>query len=240
MAVRADGSTDRLSRTTSLPTNTGFSMLGWFKISVDRNAYSSFFNYGTGNTKKTLQTDASGVTLVLWEGTFESGTGATLTVGTRYHLAMVHDDGASELRAYVNGVLNITAEVSSGNPGSPIEIFQAESAEWLNGCAAAVKIYSAILTAPEIAQEMWQYIPSRVANLNSWYPLLSIADDQVDYGGGGLTLTVGGTLATEDGPPIPWKGRGRRMVTAAAGDGPAFLAGRPMVVLQAVPRASSW
>jgi hypothetical protein len=218
MAVRADGSTDRLSRTTSLPTASSFTMMGWFKISVDRNDYSSFFNYGTGSTKKTLQTNATGTALVTWDGMFEVATGQSLVAGTWAHVAMTFN--GSNLVPYVDAVAGGSGGSGSGNPGSPIEIFQSESSEWFNGCVAAVKIYSAVLTAAEIAQEMRQYLPVRTLNLNSFYPCLSVADDQVDFSGAGLTLTVGGTLATEDGPPIPWKSGSGRLVYVAAGGGP--------------------
>ena len=42
MAVRFDASGDLLKRDASLPTRTAFTVMGWFKITTDRNDYSTF------------------------------------------------------------------------------------------------------------------------------------------------------------------------------------------------------
>jgi hypothetical protein len=46
MAVRFDASGDYLRRTTNLPPIAGFTVMGWFKITTDRNNYSTFIGYG--------------------------------------------------------------------------------------------------------------------------------------------------------------------------------------------------
>src|SRR4029453_3840258 len=72
--------------------------------------------------------------------------------------------------------------------------------EWLNGCAAALKVYNVVLTADELKKEMRCYTPVRTDNLNGWYPMLL----HTDLGQYGPAWTAGGTLATENGPPIAW------------------------------------
>ena len=75
--------------------------------------------------------------------------------------------------------------------------------EWLNGNAAAVKIYSAVLSDAEVAAEMNRLTPVRTTNLNSYYPLQSTTTASNDFGGGNQTLTKGGTLANDaSGPPV--------------------------------------
>jgi hypothetical protein len=103
-------------------------------------------------------------------------------------------------------VLDITAASMPGSvTNAKLWIGNDNDAEFLNGRAAAIKLYDAVLTPAEIVQEMRQYLPARTANNNGWYPLFTTNDDQTDFSGLGRDWTVGGTLATEDGPPIPWK-----------------------------------
>ena len=222
MAVRFDALDETFIRSTNLPTNTAFTMMGWFMISVDRNDYSTFLSYGTsvGTNKKTLQTGADGVTLTLWDGLAEDA-GTTLSVGTWYHITLTHD--GTTPRGYLNGVLDVSG-TNIVDPLTSIEVGRSENSEWLNGRAAAIKIYSAVLTTDEMLQEMRQYLPVRTANINSWFPLFNttpIADysgNAFDFGFGGGSITV------EDGPPIPWKaGRQRILIPpAAAGGGPVI------------------
>lgn len=223
MAVRFDASADALYRTASLPTITSFTIMGWFNVITNRSAYSTFMEYGLfdGGTWYNLSTNATGgttVTLALTNGSSET-LGGTLTVGTWAHLAMtVSGTGAGQNLVYRNGVLNITGAGSSSPTAVRLYIGSNSIGEWLNGRAAAVKIWSAALTANEILNEMVQYMPVRTTNLNGFYPFFT-STDLKDYGGGATTWTVGGTLTSEDGPPIPWvvMPPRRRTATAAAG-----------------------
>jgi hypothetical protein len=88
-------------------------------------------------------------------------------------------------------------------PVNIISIGGYSGTEQFNGRVANLKIYSAALTANEIKAEMRQYLPVRTADLNAWTPLLTHTDLS-DYSGQGNGWTAAGTLATEDGPPIPW------------------------------------
>jgi hypothetical protein len=75
----------------------------------------------------------------------------------------------------------------------------------LNGRIAAVKLWHIELTQEQIAAEMRQYKPIRLANLDGFYPLLDVGNGTQDFSGFATSnLTSNGTLATEDGPPIPW------------------------------------
>lgn len=227
MAVRFDASGDDLRRTANLPTITAFTIMGWFQIVVDRNAFSCFMAFGSnagGGAYYALQTPADGTTLALWNNSSSvSGTG--LSTGTWYHLAFTcAGTGAGQLLAYLNGVLDITHSGNAGPSAGRIEIGNDLDSEFLNGRAAAIKIYSAVLTAAEIAQEMRQILPLRTANLNGYYPLFSTDDDEIDFSGAGNNWTVTGTLATEDGPPIPWgAGRRRFLYSPAAAAASGYL-----------------
>lgn len=208
MAIRTDASGEQVSRLTSLPGITSFTMMGWFQIVTDRNVFTAFMCYGASGNGflYETQTQSDGTSLAGWNG-ITTFNGSALSVGTWYHLAMtVAGTGAGQFLIYLNGVLDITADGNVTNPNEKIYYGNSDSNEWLNGKFAAGKIYSAVLTANEINQEMRQYLPVRTANLNTFCPFLTIegGSSTVDYSGNTFDMTVtGGSL--EDGPPIPWK-----------------------------------
>lgn len=225
MAVRLDADADGFSRTTGLPGITSFTMMGWFQPIVDENDETPLLFYGDSSPYPahfySMGMGSDGVTLSLWNGTADAGS-VVLTMGTWYHIAFtVAGTGANQALGYVNGVLEMTNNGSASVTNERIAIGDNnETSEFLNGNVAAVKIWAAVLSAAEIANEMRQYLPVRTANLNTFSPMLTTADDEIDYSGNGNTWTVGGTLATVDGPPIPWKaGRRHVLIPAAAAPG---------------------
>src|SRR5690606_31777960 len=74
--------------------------------------------------------------------------------------------------------------------------------EWLNGRMAAVKIWTAALSANEIQAERDYTSPLRTANLRAWYPF-EVAET-TDHSGNGETLSGGSSPSTEPGPGIPF------------------------------------
>jgi hypothetical protein len=70
---------------------------------------------------------------------------------------------------------------------------------------ACTKVWDAALTQAELELEMARMLPVRYANLHAWYPMFPGATERlVDYFSAGKTLTAGGTLTDEAGPPIGW------------------------------------
>src|SRR5580765_3371383 len=243
MAIRGNAAGESLTRTTNLPTLSGFTMMAWMRISVDRNAVSTLPTAGAAATaeEKTLKTATDGTTLNLWNGSTLVTGGTNLVAGalpiTWYHVAMVYDGTSSPdvLRAYVNGALDLNADaVGLTDPTGKIWIGDDNAGEWLNGSYVAIKIYSAVLTPAEIQQEMRQIMPARLANLNSWTPghSTNLVDCGRDYSGAGNNWTQNGTLNVDQvAPPVPWKqGKKRRMVTTVAG-GVTFTPGGGLATL---------
>jgi len=72
---------------------------------------------------------------------------------------------------------------------------------WATGSVACAKVWAASLTPAELYQEMWSVRPRRLANLNSWSPLMV---DYADYSGNGYGWTLTGSPAYADGPPVGW------------------------------------
>lgn len=201
---------------------TAFTVMAWVKLSVDRNAFSCVFAFGasSGGDYNSLNAQSDGTTLEVYNSS-TSTSGASLTAGTWVHLAWTGD--ATNLLAYVNGVLNIT-RAQDGTPptNGKLWIGSNNDTEWFNGCFAAIKVYSATLTAAEIANEARQQLPIRTANLYAFMPSRNVGEQGVDYSGAGNTFTIGGTLATEDGPPVPWVNYQEDAVYIAAGGNTAF------------------
>ena len=220
MALRFNASGDRLSSTTNLPGAAAFTLMGWVYIAVDLNLFGSLLVYGdsVGPKFAYVGVDGTGTTLNLYDG-INDNAGSALSLATWYHVALAGNLNGS-LTAYLNGVSNVTATGDAANSSERIELMNNTANENIDGRLAAVKIYSAILTAPEILQEMRSFRPVRTANLNTWLPCVDrvVADNALDMSGNGYDMTVGGTLTVEDGPPIPWgQGRKKYFIPLAAG-----------------------
>src|SRR5690606_11748899 len=74
--------------------------------------------------------------------------------------------------------------------------------EWLNGRMAAVKIWTAALSANEIQAERDYTSPLRTSDLRAWYPF-EVAET-TDHSGNGETLSGGSSPSTEPGPGSPF------------------------------------
>lgn len=227
MAVRFNDPSDSISWTSNIPARP-WTIMGWFKISTDRNAISCFFAWGDDGTIDYVVagTLSNGTTLNTYIGSDVSG--SALTVGTWYHIAGVMTS-TTDYKIYLNGVLDIThTGNSSASSNGRIWIGNNHDNSWLNGCAAAIKVYSVALTPREILSEMQTYQPRRLANLHVWRPLLSTSGQTLSYGGSRNVATVGGVLDTERGPPgVAWGRGSRRYVrpieVAAGGTVPRFM-----------------
>jgi hypothetical protein len=207
-SVRFDSVSDELFRTSNLPPIGNFTMMGWFKFVGDTNAYSAFLRLGhesTSNGYNLLRCCGGGWReLDLWNGAGIWTALNSFQLGSWYHLAVVvSGSGAGQVKTYVNGALALT---SAGNPNVTAARFSIGNdthQEWLNGNAAAVKLYDVALSGAEIAKEMNALAPVRTSNLNSWYPLQSSGTATLDYSGNNRPLSQGGTLLTDsNGPPV--------------------------------------
>jgi len=204
-AVRFDAITDELVRTTNLPAVTGFTLMGWFRIAGDGHSYSTMLGLGqptSSNAYLVMMCCGNGWRqLMLWSGSGYA-LGSNLALNTWYHVAMtVSGTGAGQVSAYLNGKLDFSIGGNAAVTGDRLSIGNDSHSEWLDGSAADVKIYNAVLTPAEIAQEMTSYAPVRTAGLNSWYPLQSASDAPTDYSGNSYTMRVAGTLTDDPGGP---------------------------------------
>jgi hypothetical protein len=222
MAVRFDASGDSLSRTTGLP-SFPISISAWCKVNVDGDQFHGLAAIGNATLESQILADftSTNARVHCYNGVSVSGAAASLAVGTWFHLGIVQQDpdaAADDLLIYLNGALDITAVDTHDDiaPITKLTFGNNKDSDFLNGCIAAVKVWSGVgLTAAEFAAERWQYAPLRLANLNAWNPLLTHTD-LLDYSASGNSLTAGGTLTTEEGPPIPWRRSKSRLVFPAS------------------------
>lgn len=216
MGTRYDGnSANNLQKAITFGTDIG-AVCFWGKISTDRNTWSSFCQVGSGSDGIILL-GADGTTLGIWHTGNGHITGTNLTVGTWYHLALV-TNGTSHI-LYLNGVQDVSVTFNAGN-WTQVWLGTDGFGEPLNGVIAAVKAWNTNLTQAQVQTEMRQYAPMNFASLVGFWPSLP-GGRTVDYSTAGNTFTQNGTLADEEGPPIPWKIARTRyfLPTAAAAPG---------------------
>jgi hypothetical protein len=210
VAVRFTADGQDLTRSLSLGSLSAFTMACWAKISTDRNSFTTIINVDGGSNEWVVQTTSDGTTLLATDGNTTTTPNIALTAGVWYYIALTMSSGTATLYVRAHNASSFTT--GTGTFTSPISVTTLRlgesvyTAEWLNGCIAAVKIWSAALTAAELGNEMWTYVPHRTTSLAAWYPLLRA--ETTDLSGNGRTLSGSG-FSIEDGPPIPWR-RGRR------------------------------
>src|SRR5690606_3171162 len=113
-------------------------------------------------------------------------------------------DTATVYRSTGTGTISSTNHsVSNALNAATLRIGQSPwGGEWLNGRMAAVKIWTAALSANEIQAERDYTSPLQTANLRAWYPF-EVAET-TDHSGNGETLSGGSSPSTEPGPGIPF------------------------------------
>lgn len=223
MAVRMDADGKDYTYSLALGTQAALTVAGWFKISVDRDTYSTIFFIDNGTSDNWgMQTAVDGTTM---SGVFDASTQenmGSLTVGTWYFICLatngttgsIYHRTPSAAALTTVGVTSVTASVNAAT----LRLGESPwGGEWLNGCMASVRVWNAQLTAAEALQESQQYTPSRFTNLVAWYPF--VRTDTLDYSGNGRTLSGGTGTTVEDGPPIPWRLAAPRLLRTVSGGG---------------------
>jgi concanavalin A-like lectin/glucanase superfamily protein len=248
VAVRFDASGDWYARTTGLGSVAAFSVSIWGKITTDRNTWSTFWSLtqSGGGQGVLAQTDSDGTSLIVYDqNAGQLGSARALTVGTWYWIGIVCDgaNGAMHTKAVSDTAVTTTTWSTATTPRS-IEVLRIGESivggEWLNGCVAAMKVWTAALTTDELTNEGAFYAPLRTADLRLWYPFLNA--ELVDYSGLGGDLTVGSSAtATEAGPPILWTPQrsARRALVVADAATTGALAGTLPAVTGSIAAATT-
>ena len=89
----------------------------------------------------------TGKSLSMWTAA-EYGSGPNLTIGTWYHVALTDlpAQAPARSRSYLNGAPAIVLDGNAAIPAQRMSIANDSWHDWMNGSAAGVKIYDAVLT----------------------------------------------------------------------------------------------
>lgn len=208
-SVLFDSATDYYFNTTTPPSG-NLTFACWAKITLDRNAQSTIFAIDGGDLACVLLlTDSTGTnTFIYHNGGFNPLSGLTGVVGTWYKLAYVRNGTVGTFYFAAAGSLlgNIVGTAAAFTP-TEVSIGacrRTAAAQFFNGSVAAVKVWTAALTAAELEAEFTQYNPMRRTNLQRYYSFAN-GPQTNDESGNGFTLTAGAGALTTDtaGPPIP-------------------------------------
>lgn len=218
MAIRTNGTNGNyLSRTTGMPNWGNFTMLGFTKISVDRNNYSTFYQIGGGGKLIGVQTNTDGTTVLQFadNGAFSgvSISGGSFSVGTWYGIGSTMSGYSFKTFIYnlATGAVTSTASTATGNYNTgtiaTIKIGDDEYSEPLNGCFSSFKLWDTVLSDAEIETQMGLFSPVvRLNNLIGFFPMYgaSKATSLFDASGGTTLSETGSAMTVEDGPPVSW------------------------------------
>ena len=231
MAIRFD-STDRLSRTTNLPSEASITFACCGRRQVDRGGYGCFVEMvnGAAGAGIFVGFDGSGDNIIVNNYIADSSTIITPGTGNWFFAALTQNGtGAGNLIGYA--ALHTSASLSSQThtgvsfTEATLNIGNNAGGDLFNGDLAFVKIWTAVLTSAELEAERWSAWPVRWANLHAFYPLLDVNSRTFDYTSNGYTMTSAGTLTQADNPPVAiapffWPGGWRGAFTASGVAGP--------------------
>jgi hypothetical protein len=216
MSVRLNASGDILYRTANLPAFSAFTVAGWFhRVAAQAGSFIYLLSlenttYPTDSTQyNLLGIDNSGVLHIANSG---AGTnfGSTPATGTWFY-AWLRGNGTNLQGGWATpgAAAFTTVSQSQGNVFTPATLALGSDTfdEFLDGRIAQARAWDAALTDAELLAEMRAAVPVRWANLNfAWR--LATATDTADKTSNARSATVGGSIATEDGPPVRGFARG--------------------------------
>lgn len=230
MAIRLNGNTaNYLSRSSDLlDYNSAYTLMAWVRPETVSGNDNIFVLSHLTNTAYDACGVSGGVLYVgAANGSFPSSpTGSTLSAGTYRHLAMVRVS-TTELRLYLDGVLDITDSTTANVSGRTaiqrmlLGLWQSAgfgASDPYDGRYAYVKAWQAQLSAGEIAIEMAMAEPGRAAGLYGFWPMEAGSTRSAEFSGSGRVLTENGTLTDEAMPSLVF-GAQRKRVTCVV---PAF------------------
>jgi hypothetical protein len=205
VAVRFGG-TAGYSATTGIPAGPASTFLFWLYPETTAPAFQSLI-YLRNAAGANRWFETAGATI----DTFSDVSGATTTAGaiaanTWYRVAITDNGTTTTIYLATQAGVFGTYTGNSPPPATPTLMRLAEAGatggvERLTGRMAALKSWSATLTATEVAAEFAQFAPVRTTGLVRYHRFTNAATGATAQGGGASTLTVVGTI-TDAADPV--------------------------------------
>lgn len=204
MSVRINSVSEGLERVTNLPSVQGpFTIMAWFYRSVNQpgNTEECLFRYGEALGNQIFEAQVRNNSLAFWDGSVTTQPGRAWPVNTWNHVCLRRNT-LSTVSMVLNGteylVVNppnfLTERLLLGNNG--------EFGEFWDGRIAAFKAWDAYLNIAQISEEIPFWGPVVTTGINAWNPLMTATELQDNSGNGNHFTSFGGTLTTEDNPPV--------------------------------------
>lgn len=227
MAVRLDASTDRLLRTSNIPSyDANYSVLFWFYFPSrpSSGTYATIFAIDDNNDDADFITiygsSASDTRLNLGgidTNTFFEQTGTTNLSPNTWYCCGLRRTATNSRIAYIGTLtsplaqeINFTGNLTARTTASRMEfgaIFSSNLDPY-DGRVDKIKIWSVARTVSELTQEQYSILPVFTDNLVIWSPTFpGSGERKLDYSGNGYNWTEGGTLTDEDPAPVSWGAR---------------------------------
>jgi hypothetical protein len=211
MAIRFDSTaSDGLTLTSAGVSTSVFSILGWFYLTVDTNAYTEFWALGTTliNDYVSLGTTNDGTTLTMtnWDSEWS---GTPLVLGKWYFLAFTKNGSAWKTYiATLNDMkvkLDISATVTQTFSTNTLSVGIGGATNGINGRIANIMVYNNVeLSIQQIQAQALSSVPLYTHWLHTWLKMSPGATNRaIDFSPAHRVYTVGGTLTDEAGPNAP-------------------------------------
>jgi hypothetical protein len=206
MATIFDAAADRILRTSGLiDWDADFTYMGWRKINSNTGGLQTFFSLNDDVPNEYIFWGVlSNLTHYIERGnTGLAISGSTLSTGTWYHVALVHNAaGSPRWQIYLNAV----SEGTDGDTGTKPDPTRMEAGGWLSangnrldGKCAYDRAWTRALNSTEIATEKAATSAVSSTNLYGDWPLIS---DILDISGNGRDWTQGGALTFDADSPL--------------------------------------
>lgn len=222
MAVRFDAA-ESYQRNLSLGSQSVFTFAMYARLRANRSVSTCLWSFDDTTDAGVFgfRTTTDGASLRLYDAAAGGSvvTGPTLSVNTWFFLCAVVDASITSGTFYwrTASAANLTSGTWTAGARTITTLYIGDDRfanEWFNGNIAGFQLWTAALSAAEVANESRQIKPIRTANLQAFYPFTRT--ETADYSGNGNTLTGGATTATEDGPPVSWYGAVPRIIIGTA------------------------
>jgi hypothetical protein len=204
VSLRIAQSSDQVSRASPPSVAAGFTLLGWVRLRVDRDDFSTIGRVSSGgSTVATWATDSDGTSgpgYFTGGGSVSNSTGLAVDAWRKVAIACTGTTGKTYAQI-PGGATEVDSGTVSSGAGDVLALGgrgAGDSSEWMNGTLAYVRVFASELTQAQIEAE-WTS-PSAVLTAWADWPLTS---DLLDISGNGRHLSAGATSSGfEDNPPV--------------------------------------